>query len=30
MSNKFKDLDIKNYTYYLSDDIINIKMFDPN
>ena len=30
MSNKFKDVDIKNHTYYLFDDIINIKNFDPN
>ena len=30
MSNKFKDIDIKNRTYYLFDDIINIKNFDPN
>ena len=25
MSNKFKDIDIKNRTYYFFDDIINIK-----
>ena len=30
MSNKFKDIDIKNHTYYFFDDIINIKNFDPN
>ena len=30
MSNKFKDVDIKNHTYYFFDDIINIKNFDPN
>ena len=30
MSNKFKDIDIKNHTYYLSDDIINIKNIDLN
>ena len=30
MSNKFKDIDIKNRTYYLFDDIINIKNFDSN
>ena len=30
MSNKFKDIDIKNHTYYFFDDIINIKKFDPN
>ena len=26
----FKDMNIKNRTYYFSDDIINIKNFDPN
>ena len=30
MSNKFKDISIKNHTYYFFDDIINIKFFDPN
>ena len=30
MSNKFKDISIKNHTYYFFDDIINIKIFDPN
>ena len=30
MSNKIKDLSIKNHTYYFFDDIINIKNFDPN
>ena len=30
MSNKFKDMDIKNHTYFFLDDIINIKIFDPN
>ena len=30
MSNKFKDIDIKNRTYYLFDDIINIKNVDSN
>ena len=30
MSHKFKDIDIKNRTYYFFDDIINIKIFDPN
>ena len=30
MSNKFKDKDIKNHTYYYFDDIINIKSFDTN
>ena len=28
MSNKVKDIDIKNRTYYFFDDIINIKHFD--
>ena len=30
MSSKFKDVDIKNHTYYFFDDIINIKNFHPN
>ena len=30
MSNKDKDVDIKNRTYYFFNDIINIKNFDPN
>ena len=30
MSNKSKDRDRKNHTYYFFDDIINIKNFDPN
>ena len=30
MSNKFKDTDIKNHTYYFFGDIINIKKIDPN
>ena len=30
MSNKVKDINIKNHTYYFFDDIINIKDFDPN
>ena len=30
MSNKFKDIVIKDHTYYLFDNIINIKIFDPN
>ena len=30
MSNKFKDTDIKNRTYYFLDVIINIKNTDPN
>ena len=29
MSNKVKDVSIKNHTYYFFDDIINIKIFDP-
>ena len=29
MSNKFKDINIKNHTYYFFDDIINIQNFDP-
>ena len=29
MSNKVKDIDIKNRIYYVFDDI-NIKHFDPN
>ena len=29
MSNKVKDISIKNHTYYFFDDIINIKNFDP-
>ena len=29
MSNKVKDIDIKNGTYYFFNDIINIKNFDP-
>ena len=28
MSNKVKDIDIKNCTYYFLDDIINTKQFD--
>ena len=28
MSNKVRDLDIKNRTYYFFNDIINIKNFD--
>ena len=28
MSNKVKDIDIKNHTFF--DDIISIKNFDPN
>ena len=30
MSNKVKDIDIKNRIYYFFNDIINIKNFDPN
>ena len=30
MSNKVKDISIKNQTYSFFDDIINIKFFDPN
>ena len=30
MSNKFKDIDIKNHTYYFINDIIIIKDFDSN
>ena len=30
MSNKVKDISIKNHIYYFSDDIMNIKFFDPN
>ena len=30
MSNKVKDININNHTYYFFDDIINIKHFDPN
>ena len=30
MSNKVKDIDTKNHTYYFFDDIINTKIFDPN
>ena len=30
MSNKVKEIDIKNQTFYFFDDIINIKNFDPN
>ena len=29
MSNKNKDISIKNRTYYFFGDIINIKKFDP-
>ena len=30
MSNKVKDISIKNHVYYFFDDIIDIKDFDPN
>ena len=30
MSNKFKDVNIKNQTYYFFNDIIDIENFDPN
>ena len=30
MSNKVKDIDIKNHTYYFFNDIINIENVDPN
>ena len=30
MSNKVKDIDIKNRTYYFCNDIVNIKIFNPN
>ena len=30
MTNKGKDIDVKNRTYYFFDDIINTKNFDPN
>ena len=30
MSNRFKNIDIKNHKYYFFEDIINIKKFDPN
>ena len=30
MSNIIKDTNIKNHTYYLFDDIINIEEIDPN
>ena len=30
MSNKVKDIDIRNRKYYFSNDIINIKNFDLN
>ena len=30
MSNKVQDIDMKNRTYYFSNNIINIKNIDPN
>ena len=30
MSDKLKDIDIKNRIYYFFNDIINIKIFDPD
>ena len=30
MSNKVKDIDIKNRTYYFFNDMINMKNFDPD
>ena len=30
MSNKIKNIDIKNQTQYFFDDIIYINFFDPN
>ena len=30
MSNKIKDINIKNHVYCFFDDIININNFDPN
>ena len=30
MSNKVKDISIKNHTYYFFDGVINVKSFDPN
>ena len=30
MSKKFKEIDIKNRTYYFFDDMINIKYLDVN
>ena len=30
MSNKFEDIDIKNYIYYFFNGIVNIKNFDPS
>ena len=30
MSNKIKDISLKNHTYFFFNDILNIKEFDPN
>ena len=30
MGNNIKDINIKNWTYYLFNDIIHIEKFDPN
>ena len=30
MSNKVKDIDIKNHAYSFFNDIINVKYIDPN
>ena len=30
MSNKVKDIDIKNWTYYFFDGLVNIKIFYSN
>ena len=30
MNNKFKEIGIKNRTYYFFDDLVNIKNLDPN
>ena len=30
MSNKIKDINIKNLTYYFLNDVTNIKKFNPN
>ena len=30
MSKKVKKISIKNHTYYFFNDVINVKIFDPN
>ena len=30
MSNKIKNIGIKNHTHYFFDDVLNIKSCDPN